>query len=30
MNKNAITSLIIADRKYTHWIVNLKQCIDNE
>ena len=30
MNKNAITSLIIADRNIPIGIVNLKQCIDNE
>ena len=30
MNKNAITSLIIADKNIPIGIVNLKQCIDNE
>ena len=30
MNKNAITSLIIADKNSPIGIVNLKQCIDNE
>ncbi len=30
MNKNAITSLIVADKNMPVGIVNLKQCIDNE
>jgi arabinose-5-phosphate isomerase len=30
MNKNSITSLIIAEKNIPVGIVNLKQCIDNE
>ena len=30
MNKNSITSLIIADKNIPIGIVNLKQCVDNE
>ncbi len=30
MNKNAITSLIVAEKNIPIGIVNLKQCIDNE
>ena len=30
MNKNSITSLIIADKNILIGIVNLKQCVDND
>ena len=30
MNKNSITSLIIADKNIPIGIVNLKQCVDSE
>ena len=30
MNKNSITSLIVADKNIPIGIVNLKQCVDND
>jgi arabinose-5-phosphate isomerase len=30
MNKNSITSLIVAEKNIPVGIVNLKQCVDNE